>query len=290
MLKFEELPEINSKRWLSLENLPYEEWKVCEDTNERFSISNYGRLKRNESITIYPNGQRVLYKERIMRTQILNTGYCGANLSIGNNTIKPLSIHRLVAKAFIENPNNLPLINHKDENPQNNHVANLEWCTPKYNSNYGTMSERLRQHKIVNEIARPIVLYSYEGEKLKEYQTMKDAAIDNNISRGLVEQCCKNIISAAKGLHFRFKDDVYQKRDIIRSKNVYVTTLEDGKEVRFERAIDLCNAIGIKYCCFRGVLMNLTKHSSYMENLNPIDVYTSKNEHFRIEKGYLIKL
>lgn len=62
------------------------------------------------------------------------------------------SIHRLVAEAFIPNPNNYPCINHKDENPSNNNIDNLEWCTYKYNANYGTGVERQklsrRKHRV----------------------------------------------------------------------------------------------------------------------------------------------
>lgn len=63
-------------------------------------------------------------------------GYLTVILS--KNTVhKRFKIHRLVAKSFIPNPNNYPIVNHKDENPQNNNVNNLEWCTAAYNTNYG---------------------------------------------------------------------------------------------------------------------------------------------------------
>ena len=57
------------------------------------------------------------------------------------------TVHRLIALTFIPNPNNLPYVNHKDENPSNNNVNNLEWCDAKYNSNYGTRNERLSASK-----------------------------------------------------------------------------------------------------------------------------------------------
>lgn len=55
---------------------------------------------------------------------------------------KKFFVHRLVAKSFLPNPNHYPVVNHKDENPRNNDVSNLEWCTHKYNTNYGTCIKR----------------------------------------------------------------------------------------------------------------------------------------------------
>ena len=61
-----------------------------------------------------------------------------------NGKLHLKKIHRLVAQAFLPNPDNLPMINHKDEDKTNNRVDNLEWCTAKYNANYGTIQERHR--------------------------------------------------------------------------------------------------------------------------------------------------
>ena len=70
----------------------------------------------------------------------LSSHYSYDEFTIGER--KDYKVHRLVAMAFIPNILNLPVINHKDENKSNNIVSNLEWCTPKYNSNYGTANQR----------------------------------------------------------------------------------------------------------------------------------------------------
>ena len=78
---------------------------------------------------------------------IRNNGYKRVTL-FKNGKSKNISIHRLVAIAFIPNPNDLPQVNHKDENKLNNNVDNLEWCSSKYNANYGTRIKRITEKNI----------------------------------------------------------------------------------------------------------------------------------------------
>lgn len=101
------------EKWVNIENHP------------SYFISNFGRVFSKKSNKVMKN--RVVSKN----------GY--QQITLDNSQ---LLVHRLVAQAFIPNPNNLPCVNHKDENPGNNDVRNLEWCTYKYNSNYGTNPSR----------------------------------------------------------------------------------------------------------------------------------------------------
>lgn len=101
------------EKWVNIENHP------------SYFISNFGRVFSKKS-------------NKVMKNRIVSkNGY--QQITLDNSQ---LLVHRLVAQAFIPNPNNLPCVNHKDENPGNNDFRNLEWCTYKYNSNYGTNPSR----------------------------------------------------------------------------------------------------------------------------------------------------
>lgn len=102
------------------------EWRIIEGY-PNYSVSNTGIIintKKNKMMSIY-----------------IRKGYCHIKLSTHNKAAQK-KVHRLVAEAFIPNPNNYDCINHKDENPLNNNVENLEWCNHSYNNTYGTRIER----------------------------------------------------------------------------------------------------------------------------------------------------
>lgn len=91
---------------------------------------------------IYSLYNRNKGEPRKLRPTISEGGYCRVRIYV-DGKVKRLLIHRAVAEAFIPNPKNYPTVNHKDENPYNNSMDNLEWCTQKYNNNYGTRNERM---------------------------------------------------------------------------------------------------------------------------------------------------
>lgn len=151
-------------------NLENELWKEISGYEEYYMISNFGRIKstsapRLKIISFYKS----IRKAKIIKAAIRKDGYAVAKLCINGKT-KSYALHRLVAKAFIPNPDNKPEINHKDFNKLNNHYSNLEWCTQKENYLHALKHGKIkfnfakRQKKIT---FRAIPIHKYSDEKIK---------------------------------------------------------------------------------------------------------------------------
>lgn len=153
--------------------------------NDNYAVSNKGKIRANDRIVKSTTGKRH-YRERILSPEIVKDGHLRVVLC--NNGIKQhYFVHRLVAEAFIPNPNNLPIINHKDENPANNNVDNLEWCTWAYNNAYNNRHERIGDAE-----GHTIDVYDLSGNFIKQFPSITKAAKFYNISLTTLWRYVKN--------------------------------------------------------------------------------------------------
>lgn len=165
-------------------------WKDVLGYEGLYQVSNTGKVK-----------SLFRYKKEL-KPCITKNGYATVEL-FKHKKGKRLLIHRIVALAFIENKNNLPQVNHIDENKLNNDVMNLEWQTAKENMNYGTRLARqikntdfsksiykenaIRNGKIVS---KPVLQFDKMGNFLNRYSSGKEASIKTKLNHSHILECC----------------------------------------------------------------------------------------------------
>lgn len=110
---------------------PFENWLPIPEYENLYEIDTYGNIKSLDKKVKNNNGYRII-KGKILKPKLDNKGYYKIGLTKDNKQ-KFYFIHRLVALTYLPNPNNYKIINHKDGNPKNNYIENLEWCTYSHN-------------------------------------------------------------------------------------------------------------------------------------------------------------
>ena len=144
-----------------------EEWRPVVGYEGLYEVSNIGRVRSLDRYVKGKGKSYFLHKGRVLSPGIKTEGYLIVRLQR-----RMFYVHRLVTEAFLPNPDNLPEVNHKDEDKLNNRVDNLEWCTVKYNNNYGTRTIRAKETAIKNGSWSGL---SREEYKKKYYQENKDS-------------------------------------------------------------------------------------------------------------------
>ena len=179
------------------EKLLEEIWKPVKDYEGLYEASLLGRVK---SVSRSVKGRWGFTKisEKILNPIPDKDGYLIVTLC-KNGKQKTKKIHRLVAEAFIPNPDNLPCINHKDENKQNNEIDNLEFCTYKYNTNYGTGIERRRKKR-----SKPVLQFDLNNNFIKRYESMIEAEKQLKIKH--IYDCCNGKLRKAGGYIWRYEN------------------------------------------------------------------------------------
>lgn len=221
-----------------------EHWKNIENTNGMYQVSNEGRVKRLPTVKKMYNFMKgelvdVHYAERIFEQTLDKTGYLHVHMP--RKTKIPTLVHKLVAEAFLEIPEELKQyegtqklqINHKDECKTNNFVfvnddgsvdpekSNLEWCTAKYNSNYGTRNERMGAKlkgrrpsdatikASVEKSRKPVIKFSMNWEYIETYPSVAEAERQNEgIYHGNITRCCDGSgrLKSTGGFKWKYAD------------------------------------------------------------------------------------
>lgn len=164
-----------------------------------YAVSNIGRIKSIERVITMRNGQSRTIKETIKKPDLIR-GYLVVDL-YKDCKRRNFPIHRLVAKAFIPNPENLPQVNHKDEDKTNNRAENLEWCTVSYNNNYGTKIIRAAKKCSISKTKFKYERYSLDGNLIGVYSHRE--LFENGFSQGAVYNCTKGKTKVSYGSHWK---------------------------------------------------------------------------------------
>lgn len=241
-------------------------WKPVVGFEGLYEVSCLGRVRSLDKIVRYSRGidNFARRKGKLLSPKVANTGYHEVVLIGHNGSRNNKRVHRLVAEAFIPNPNNYPIINHKDENKLNNLVSNLEWCTVRYN-----VEEYSKKRNLIYQ-------YDLSGNLIREWNSITRAGESVNGDRTGVQHCCagklktyKNFIwtyapLTQEGLKIRLQNnnlkEVFQYDINGNLVNTYKSTEEAAKAVS-------CNPSFISMAC-RG-LKRIAKGYiwKYKENL-----------------------
>lgn len=167
-------------------------WKDIKGYEGLYQVSNLGKVKG-------------LKNEHILKQSLKNNGYCVLTLCKENKP-KTKLVHRLVAQAFIPNPNNLAQVNHKNEIKDDNRPENLEWCDQKYNNNYGTRLERVAEKTTNGKKSKPVLkIDPISNEIVAEFPSIMEVQRQLGIKHSHISECCRGQRKTSCGYKWQYK-------------------------------------------------------------------------------------
>lgn len=189
------------------ETIMTEQWANIEEAPDRFEVSSTGIVRRKSHTKNYPCGRVTTFKPKTVAQTRDKKGYLSVSFDVDDGTRKSLKVHRLVAAAFIPNPNNKPQINHIDSNKTNNEVSNLEWVDGFENMRHSVMSGT-KWTKPVRCVNDGMI-----------HKSMRSAARYYGIGHKEISLCCRGIIKETCGQSFQSIGKKEALRGIYRDPN-----------------------------------------------------------------------
>lgn len=180
-----------------------EYWRPILNYEDLYEVSNFGRVRSLDTYRKSKNGTVRFCKGRILKPFTNTSGYLQVDL-FKNGKKKFHLVHRLVVEAFLPNPDNLPEVNHKDENKLNNNVENLEFCDRKYNNTYGTRIKRVAEKNTNGKISKKVLQYDLEGNFIREWASTRECG-RNGYEQSSVAACCRGKLKTHKDSIWKYK-------------------------------------------------------------------------------------
>lgn len=171
-------------------------WKDVKEYEGLYKVSNLGNIKALKKIQVFPNGGIVIREEKLLKPNKVKNGYL--NVRLYNGEQKGYGIHRLVARAFIPNPNNLSQINHINGNKNDNRVENLEWCNASYNQNHALKTGLKKVHKVKQ--------YDLKGNYIKTWNSTGEITNYYNVSHVSIIDCCNGKSKKAHNYMWQYEE------------------------------------------------------------------------------------
>lgn len=201
-------------------------WRVYPDY-PFIEASNLGRVRMKDHYVMRKNGRKQFVKGHVLKQWLLPNGYLYVFFDVNGKRVH-LRVHRAVATSFLPNPDNLPEINHKDNDPTNNVVSNLEWCSHQYNQdykkNFGTSPTEV--------LGQPVIAVNIDTSEVFWFESQHEAARQLGVSQGNVSEVTKGKRHTTGGYYFchadehavenvreKFGDDVAEKVEKLINRN-----------------------------------------------------------------------
>lgn len=249
-----------------------EVWRPVVGWEGLYEVSSHGRVRSVECDTIrYRNGKPTPYHKRqqLRKQKSTANGYMLVVLH-RDSVEKTCLVHRLVAEAFIPNPDNLPEINHKDQDKKNNQTDNLEWCTRKYNMNYGDAHERQR-----DAVSHPIEQLTMDGQHVAYFRSVKELErlsggryYERDIRR--VAQSKTTRHSSVYGFRWRFVEktdnltyctEPFEPKNIKSNRRLEQLTMDGRHVAYYKSATEAAKEVGCPFSCIYQATKRISRSS-----------------------------